>query len=146
VHAFICETLRFRTLIPLVFHLTDSKATIDNYNIPKSTFIGINLHFMSNDPKCWENPDVFNPNRFLDSNSNFNKSKLSAFLPFSTGKRMCIGDKFAMNTLFLTLVSFLQATNGYEILLYDKLNTDLEPKNMGFFLEPKTYKIILNKQ
>jgi cytochrome P450 len=96
-----------------------------------------------NDPRYWENPDVFNPKRFIDSNNNFNKSKLSAFIPFSTGKRMCLGDKFAINILFLILVSLLQATNGYDILLSDKLNTDLEPKPFGFFLEPKPYKIII---
>jgi cytochrome P450 len=89
---------------------------------------------------------VFNPKRFIDSNNCFNKTGFPAFIPFSSGTRMCIGDKFAMNVLFLSLTNLLQATDGYKILLADKQNADFEQKNYGFFTEPKNYEILINKE
>jgi hypothetical protein len=46
-----------------------------------------------------------------------------------TGKRMCIGDKFAMNVLFLILTRLLQATNGLKLILNGVKDLDLEPRN-----------------
>jgi cytochrome P450 len=114
--------------------------------IPKGTTIAFNQNFILNDPKYWENPEVFNPKRFMDSGNCFNNTKNSAFIPFSTGKRMCIGDKFAKNSLFLILTNILQATNGYQFILADNQYDILEPKKFGFFYEPKSYKILIRKE
>jgi len=72
---------------------------------------------------------------------------MQAFIPFGTGKRMCIGDKFAMNSLFLVLTRFLQSTDGNNLVLSDKQSIDLEANGMSsIVLEPKLFKIRLNKQ
>ena len=63
------------------------------------------------------NPNEFNPKRFLNDRGVYVKS--AAFIPFSYGRRSCIGDEFALNSLFLSLANFLQMTRKYTIILSD---------------------------
>jgi cytochrome P450 len=119
----------------------------EQHKIPKGCVLVLQQQSILNDSKYWEHPNVFNPKRFLDSNLRLDitKTNITAFIPFSTGKRMCIGDKFALNLLFLVLTRLLQATNGYHFRLSKKFNNDLEPKTFEFFAEPKTYSVYLCK-
>jgi cytochrome P450 len=82
-----------------------------------------------NDPKYWNNPREFRPERFLE-NGKYLASRPTAFIPFGTGRRKCLGEKLAINDLFLVLVRFLQSTNEYEIALEGGPGSaDLEPDN-----------------
>lgn len=57
--------------------------------IPKGASIALLLYAMGHNPKTFENPTVFNPDRFLqDDRDNKNKYEL---VPFSAGPRNCIG-------------------------------------------------------
>ena len=66
---------------------------IDDYVIPKGTPINIPIILLHRHPKYWDNPDKFDPTRFLEEKpggSNF------SYIPFSAGHRNCIGQKFAL--------------------------------------------------
>ncbi|KAH0631967.1 hypothetical protein JD844_019918 [Phrynosoma platyrhinos] len=58
------------------------------------------------DKSHWETPDEFNPNHFLDAEGKFVKKE--AFVPFSLGRRNCMGESLAKMELFLFFAGLLQ--------------------------------------
>ncbi|XP_076735927.1 cytochrome P450 2J2 isoform X1 [Maylandia zebra] len=105
--AVIHETQRFGNIVPLGFPKMASKdSTLGGYFIPKGTAITTILSSVLFDKNEWETPDVFNPEHFLDSEGKFRRR--DAFLPFSAGKRVCIGEPLAKMQLFLFFASLLQ--------------------------------------
>lgn len=62
------------------------------------------------DRTAWDNPQEFRPERFLDESGKLCLSK-DISLPFGAGKRLCAGETFARNMLFLCTTAILQAFN-----------------------------------
>ncbi|XP_068822418.1 cytochrome P450 2J2 isoform X2 [Capricornis sumatraensis] len=71
----------------------------------KGTMVLTNLTALHRDPAEWATPNTFNPEHFLE-NGRFKKRE--AFLPFSIGKRMCLGEQLARTELFIFFTSLLQ--------------------------------------
>ncbi|XP_070556484.1 cytochrome P450 1A1-like [Ptychodera flava] len=106
--AVILEVMRIRTLAPLNLpHETTENTVIGGYNIPKGTQIWTNLWSLHMDEKYWKEPEKFCPERFLDDEGNVQKRQES-YLPFSAGRRMCLGEILARNNLFLILTCLFQ--------------------------------------
>ncbi|CAG2164301.1 unnamed protein product [Oppiella nova] len=93
VMAFICETLRYRNAAPIG----------DKYSIKENTYLVVHQSCILMDEKNWTDADKFNPDRFLDNHGKFDTVKPPAFIPFSTGRRICPGEQLAINNLFLIL-------------------------------------------
>uniref|UniRef100_A0A7N6C419 Cytochrome P450, family 2, subfamily P, polypeptide 6 n=1 Tax=Anabas testudineus TaxID=64144 RepID=A0A7N6C419_ANATE len=105
--AVIHEIQRMGDIVPLNLFRTAKKDTIiDKYTIPKGTMILPTLNSILHDESMWETPHSFNPKHFLDQDGKFRKRE--AFLPFSAGKRVCIGEQLARMELFLFFTSLLQ--------------------------------------
>ncbi|KAM6962803.1 cytochrome P450 2J2-like [Aplochiton taeniatus] len=105
--AVIHEVQRMGNIVPLGFPKMASKdSTLGGYFIPKGTAIVTNLSSVLFDKKEWETPHTFNPEHFLDSKGQFRRRE--AFLPFSAGKRVCLGENLARMELFVFFTSLLQ--------------------------------------
>ncbi|XP_076873292.1 cytochrome P450 2J2-like [Brachyhypopomus gauderio] len=105
--AVIHETQRMGNIIPLGFPKRACKdTTLGGYFIPKGTAVTISLSSVLNDKSEWETPDTFNPGHFLDDQGQFRKR--DAFMPFSAGRRSCLGEPLARMELFLFFTSLLQ--------------------------------------
>jgi len=110
LEATITETLRLSSLLSLaVPHKTTVDTTLQGYNIPKDTTVLTNLWSLHHDPEIWDDPDAFRPERFLDEEGNFVPPKADRFLPFSAGRRVCLGESLARIELFLVLARLLHS-------------------------------------
>ncbi|XP_070609877.1 cytochrome P450 2J2-like [Erythrolamprus reginae] len=80
---------------------------IKGFPIGKGTLLLPNSHSVLYDPECWETPWKFNPEHFLDSEGNFVNNE--AYLPFSTGRRACVGESLARIELFVFFTNLLRS-------------------------------------
>uniref|UniRef100_A0A3Q1EFA3 Cytochrome P450 2J6-like n=1 Tax=Acanthochromis polyacanthus TaxID=80966 RepID=A0A3Q1EFA3_9TELE len=105
--AVIHEVQRMGNIVPLNGGRMSCKdTTLGGYFIPKGTSLMPFLTSVLFDKNEWETPDTFNPGHFLDAGGKFVKRE--AFLPFSAGKRVCLGEGLAKIELFLFMVGLLQ--------------------------------------
>ncbi|KAL2089583.1 hypothetical protein ACEWY4_014271 [Coilia grayii] len=105
--AVIHEVQRLGNIVPLNgLRMAAKDTTLGGYFIPKGTTLMPILTSVLYDQSEWETPEQFNPCHFLDSEGKFRRR--DAFMPFSTGKRICSGEQLARMELFLFTVSLLQ--------------------------------------
>lgn len=86
------ETLRKWPVANLQFRKSSRDFEIPNskLNIPAETFVIIPTFSIHRDERFYENPEKFDPERFNEEN----KAKIlpMAFIPFSEGPRICLGE------------------------------------------------------
>ncbi|KAJ7319206.1 hypothetical protein OS493_036369 [Desmophyllum pertusum] len=107
VKATITETLRISSIGPVAFHKTTVDTTLQGYDIPKGATVLVNLWSLHHDPAIWDEPDDFRPERFLDEDGKFVPPRADRFLPFSAGRRSCLGEHLARIELFLAFSRLL---------------------------------------
>ncbi|XP_033641368.1 cytochrome P450 2J6-like [Asterias rubens] len=104
--AVIWEVQRLTTVTPVgVPHAAASDTVINGFVVPKGSILVANLWAVSHDPKLWPEPDEFKPERFL--NEEGNAIKAEEFIPFSTGRRSCIGEHLAKMELYVFFSYFM---------------------------------------
>ncbi|XP_050692357.1 cytochrome P450 18a1-like [Eriocheir sinensis] len=104
--ATVCEVLRHSTVVPLgSFHATTRTTSLGGFTIPEGTNVIPLLFACHMDGKLWEDPEKFDPMRFIDSEGGLKRPK--QFMPFGTGRRMCLGNVLARSELFLFFTSIL---------------------------------------
>lgn len=102
--ATIMEALR-HTSSPIVPHVANEDTTLGEFQVDKGTVIFLNNYALNMSEQYWDEPEAFKPERFIKDNAVF---KPAHFLPFSTGKRACVGSRILMHVCFVTLVNIVQ--------------------------------------
>ncbi|XP_014670236.1 PREDICTED: cytochrome P450 2U1-like isoform X1 [Priapulus caudatus] len=137
--ATIMEIQRLGNIAPLaVPHATSEQVEFRGYTIPANTTVMSNITAIMMDPTYFPNPERFCPERFLDENGRVIKNE--AFIPFSVGRRVCLGESLAKMELFLFFTSILQ---NFDVKLPDGV---MEPSFEGIFgatWMPKPHKICI---
>ncbi|XP_066573700.1 cytochrome P450 2K1 isoform X1 [Amia ocellicauda] len=106
-NAVLHEIQRFANVVPMnLLHQTKSDIDFKGYRIPKGTPVIPLLTSVLFDKNHWETPHKFNPQHFLDAHGKFVKRE--AFMPFSAGRRVCLGETLAKMELFLFFTLVLQ--------------------------------------
>ena len=99
----------------------------------------VNHWALHNDPTKWENVNDFIPERFLDSDGKLGP-KPENWLPFSAGRRVCLGESVAKPELHLVFAALMQK---FTWRLPDGVEADLEEIGNTFGLIPKQHKMII---
>ncbi|XP_037362629.1 cytochrome P450 2W1 [Talpa occidentalis] len=105
-NAVLHEVQRFITLLPHVPRCTAADTQLGGYLLPKGTTVVPLLSSVLLDKTQWDTPGQFNPGHFLDADGRF--VNRAAFLPFSAGRRVCVGESLARMELFLLFAGLLQ--------------------------------------
>jgi cytochrome P450 len=94
------------------------------YSWKKSTHVVLYISGLHRNPKYWEQPNTFIPERFNDENL-----KNGAYYPFGAGPKLCIGDHFAMMEMALVVRKFYKkfTFTSYQSRLNKKALLTLRP-------------------
>ncbi|XP_023204711.1 cytochrome P450 2K1-like [Xiphophorus maculatus] len=137
--AVIHEIQRLGNIVPMaVPHKTSQDVTIQKYFIKAGTTVIPLLTSVPYDESEWESPHTFNPSHFLDKEGRF--IKRDAFLPFSAGRRACIGESLARMEVFLFFTSLLQRFRFIPPPGVSENDLDLTPA-VGFTIPPSPHEL-----
>lgn len=96
-------------LLPPAWMLSARQANDDtqvgHYLFPKNKVVFISPYANHHNPKYFENPETFNPERFSPENEK--SIPKHAYIPFGSGPRVCIGQSFSMMEAKLILATVL---------------------------------------
>ena len=136
--AVLHEIQRFADIFPLSApHMVTKDTYFRGYTIPKGTEVFPILSSAHYDPRYFETPDTFNPDHFLDANGALKKNE--AFIPFSIGKRICIGESMARAEMFLLFTTILQNFSVSSPVAPEDI--DLTPRESGVSRVPPKFQI-----
>ncbi|CAL5053949.1 unnamed protein product [Urochloa decumbens] len=107
MHLVIKETLRLHPPAPLLFpRECRSECQVLGFTVPKDAMVLVNAWAISRDPKHWDMPEEFVPERFENSKIDFKGTDFE-YTPFGAGRRMCPGIAFAFTNMELILACLL---------------------------------------
>ncbi|XP_015126184.1 cytochrome P450 306a1 [Diachasma alloeum] len=136
LEACICEAQRIRSVVPLgIPHGTKEDTKLGGFDIPKGSMVVPFQWAMHMDERYFEDPEVFRPSRFISEEG---LRRHEAFLPFLTGKRMCVGDELARWILFLFTGRIIQK---FRISVPEGETVDFVG-DCGITLVPKPHKLV----
>ncbi|XP_039344312.1 cytochrome P450 2J2-like [Mauremys reevesii] len=136
-NAVIHEIQRYCSIVLIAIPRESGKdTTLQGFPIPKGTLILPNLDSVLFDPEKWESPRQFSPSCFLDKEGNFVSRE--AFLPFSTGSRVCLGAQLARSELFIVFANLLRALMFTLPKGVEEISTKLV---LGSTMQPQPYKL-----
>uniref|UniRef100_A0A0E0F796 Cytochrome P450 n=1 Tax=Oryza meridionalis TaxID=40149 RepID=A0A0E0F796_9ORYZ len=101
----ITETLRLYPLAPhLVPHEASQDCVIAGHAVARGTMVLVDVYSMQRDPRVWEDPDKFMPERF----KGFKADGSGWMMPFGMGRRKCPGEGLALRTVGMALGVMIQ--------------------------------------
>ncbi|KAJ4980866.1 hypothetical protein NE237_031703 [Protea cynaroides] len=121
--AVLKEAHRLHPVVPLLVpHRSSADCTVGGYTVPKGSTVFINVWKMHRDPNEWENPSDFIPERFLADSDNYDyKGNNFNYLPFGSGRRICVGIPLATKMAFYVIASLLHSFE-WEMLKKEQLD------------------------
>lgn len=137
--AVLHEAQRLLALVPMGMPRAVTRTTcFRGYTLPQGTEVFPVLGSVLHDPEAFQQPEEFNPDRFLDADGRLKKPE--AFLPFSLGKRVCLGEGLVRAELFLFFAAILQA---FSLETPCPGSLSLQPAVSGLFNIPPAFQLLL---
>ncbi|XP_071962863.1 cytochrome P450 2U1-like [Antedon mediterranea] len=141
--ATLMEIQRMANITALSYpHKTTESTELCGYNIPAGETIFVNLYSVHVDPKCWKDPEVFRPERFLDADGNVVTSQ-PGLMPFSAGRRGCPGESLARMELYLFFTSLFHT---FKISSSPDNPSPSIDKHYGISLNPSPFNVCVSER
>lgn len=97
--ACVQESQRYFSAVWIVAREAVEDDVIDGHHIRPGTTVLIPIHHIHHDERWWPDPETFDPTRFLGDAGK--DRPRSAYLPFGGGRRICVGQTFALMEMVL---------------------------------------------
>ncbi|XP_028996275.1 cytochrome P450 2K1-like isoform X2 [Betta splendens] len=137
--AVIHEIQRIANIVPLSLpHKTSQDVSFHGYLIKKGTTVFPHLMSVLYDESEWEKPHSFYPAHFLNKDGKF--VKRDAFMPFSAGRRICLGESLARMELFIFFTTLMQRFRFTPPPGVSEEELDLTAR-VGLTLNPSSHKL-----
>ena len=120
--AVLAESLRLTPVVWLVSRRVEQDIALGEHTLPAGSLAFLSPYATHRHPKFWENPEGFDPERFLEG-AGSDRPTL-AYFPFGAGPRKCIGDTFALVEATLVLATLARR---FELELPPGLVPEPEP-------------------
>ncbi|CAL4063130.1 unnamed protein product [Meganyctiphanes norvegica] len=125
-------------------HTATKDTRVHGYTIPKGAIVLANIEHCHNNHDYWEKPQEFYPEHFLDQQGRV-VLKRDGFLPFSLGRRQCLGESLARTTLLIFTAAILHqfvitAPHG------EDLSSGVGTEENPLFNFVKPFKVVLHKK
>jgi len=133
------ESLRFYPPVPVIRKSCLEDLELGGKKIPKLTTVVFNIYAAGRNPKYWNEPEKFIPERFIDQ-----QNVPYSLIAFSAGMRMCIGNKLASIEAVLALADMIRRFR-FDLPEQDK-GKPLELVAKGVTLPKKPIKIVVSKR
>ncbi|XP_050238607.1 cytochrome P450 81Q32-like [Mercurialis annua] len=136
LHCIVNEVMRMYPAGPLLVpHESSEECYIGGYRIPAGTMLFVNMWSIQNDPKYWEEPEKFKPERFVGCEGVRDGFRL---MPFGSGRRSCPGEGLALRMIALGIGSLLQCFD------WDRVGADLVDMTEGVGLTmPRAHPLVV---
>ncbi|RCN40005.1 unspecific monooxygenase [Ancylostoma caninum] len=135
-NAVINEIQRMANLLPMNLpHETMRDVRVGEWNLPGKTGVIPQISTVLYDKEIFPDPLNFNPSRFIDDAGKL--KKVDELIPFSIGKRQCLGEGLAKMELFLFIANLF---NRFEISCVDPSSPPTMKKTFGTTVQPLDYR------
>ncbi|XP_023532783.1 geraniol 8-hydroxylase-like [Cucurbita pepo subsp. pepo] len=131
LQAVVKEAFRLHPVVPLLLpRKAQQEVEIAGFTIPKDAQLLVNTWAMGRDSSVWENPESFEPERFMGSEIDV-RGRSFEVIPFGGGRRICPGLPLAMRMLHLILGSLInffdwKVEDGCDVNMDDKFGVTVE--------------------
>lgn len=106
MEASLRELMRIVSVFSLgIAHRATEDTELCGYFVPKNSMVLTGLYSYHHDPEVWGDPETYRPERFLNEKGQLAKD---VSLPFGAGKRVCVGETFGRQNMWLILTGLLQ--------------------------------------
>ncbi|XP_074644005.1 cytochrome P450 2C5-like [Tubulanus polymorphus] len=140
--ATILEIQRMVTVMPFGLpHKTITATKFQGYDLPEGTNILFNFWSLNHDRRWWTKPGEFDPERFLTTDKKVRVPDY--FMPYSEGRRKCLGPAISDATIFLFITCILHQLNVAPVLNNGKTSLDTEGEYINFVILPKQFEVCL---